>query len=291
MSMAAIRWAYVQDEKPGPKAVLVCLAWHADKTDWRAFPGIATLARETGLKERAIAQHLETLERRRLVTRERRHAVEGQDKGKRLSDAFQLQGSDAGQSADIADELPANSADSACAATRNSCRDNPQISQTLPADSDAVLKKNLLLEPRSEPAAVPPLLQTGTELKAKKQKKPPVEQRHLQDAQYLVSTSLVKVGKTFCRRRWAQELAELEAEGIHSDFVIAAMWAMTIEARLPETVMSVRYFEGLARDMKSRADLDLRWWDDYVGRLEVAFWEARGLPNAPSSSSTPTSEH
>ena len=57
MSMTALKWAFEQDAKAGAKAVLVALAWHADKDDWKAWPGVPTLAMHTGLDEAAVIAH------------------------------------------------------------------------------------------------------------------------------------------------------------------------------------------------------------------------------------------
>lgn len=155
MSMKAIGWAYHQDEKPGPKSVLLCLAWHADKTTWCSFPGVALMVRETGWRERAVAQHLDTLEKRGLIRRERRHVDSGPGKGKRLSDVFQLLGPGVDQTANLAGELSANSADGDNETTRKIGKDDPQISPTLPADSASAY---IRIEPSTEPSFEPSLL-------------------------------------------------------------------------------------------------------------------------------------
>ena len=92
MSMDAIRWAYAQRCKPGPKSTLICAAWHADRESWIAIAGIETIAAETGQDECTIRRHLSYLasEKVGLIERKRRHVGEGRRKGERLSDGIQL---------------------------------------------------------------------------------------------------------------------------------------------------------------------------------------------------------
>ncbi len=150
--MKAIAWAFNCQEKPGPKWVLVCLAWHADKTTWKAKPGIPLLVRETGLKERAVSQHLDALEQSGLISRERRYVPYGPAKGKRMSDQFVLLATDPALSANSADTVPAKSATSDNGVTRTIRHDNPQISTSQPADSASAY---IRIEPSKEPNVEP----------------------------------------------------------------------------------------------------------------------------------------
>lgn len=55
------------DLAPGPKAVLVWLAFHAGESWPTCYPKVGTLVRDTGMSERTVQRHLATLESAGLI--------------------------------------------------------------------------------------------------------------------------------------------------------------------------------------------------------------------------------
>jgi DNA-binding Lrp family transcriptional regulator len=156
MCMAAVDWAWSLHLRSGPKLVLQCLAWHARQSDWLAYPGIETVARETGFSPRAVGQHLDALEREGFIKRERRHLTKGAAKGKRLVDAFLLV-KEKVQSENTAGSLSENSADTNDGAIGKIRQPYPKNLQSLSADSASGYIRN---EPREEPTSEPTSEQT-----------------------------------------------------------------------------------------------------------------------------------
>ena len=61
MSVNVQAWAYELVLPPGPKAVLVALAWHADD-EGQCYPGQRRLADMTGYNRRSVLRSLAALE-------------------------------------------------------------------------------------------------------------------------------------------------------------------------------------------------------------------------------------
>jgi hypothetical protein len=75
MSFAAEGWAWEQvAPSSAAKAVLVCLAWYADRLGSDAYPSMATLCRRTQQVERTVRKALKELSAAGLIERERRFA-------------------------------------------------------------------------------------------------------------------------------------------------------------------------------------------------------------------------
>ena len=78
MSGRALTWAWEQvTRSSGERLVLVALADRADE-DGHCWPSAAWLGRKTGLNERTVRRHLDTLDERGLLRRERRHRANGE---------------------------------------------------------------------------------------------------------------------------------------------------------------------------------------------------------------------
>jgi DNA-binding MarR family transcriptional regulator len=70
VSIQAMAWAIEQQEVTDPvtQLVLLCLANYAGAMGQNAYPGIARLARDTRLSERAVQKHLRKLEQMSIIT-------------------------------------------------------------------------------------------------------------------------------------------------------------------------------------------------------------------------------
>jgi hypothetical protein len=132
----AVKWAWKQDLKPAPKAVLVALADMADK-DLRCYPGQRLLAEMTGYSEKTVERALNDLDTANLIGRSRR-AGRG---GYRTSDLYELRVPPTGHhdgkanqaesregEADLPDILT-DQTDSVSSPTRHSdgAEENPQV--------------------------------------------------------------------------------------------------------------------------------------------------------------------
>lgn len=77
MSIRAMNWAIVQNPgAPGPKQVLMALAYRADLTGWCCV-GLPQLGMDTQLPERTLRSHIDRLEELGMVKRLRRHRRNG----------------------------------------------------------------------------------------------------------------------------------------------------------------------------------------------------------------------
>jgi DNA-binding transcriptional ArsR family regulator len=77
MSARAITWAWEQSAaSSGEKLVLIALADRADE-DGHCWPSAEWLGTKTGLNERSVRRHLDSLEKRGLLARVRRHRADG----------------------------------------------------------------------------------------------------------------------------------------------------------------------------------------------------------------------
>jgi len=134
MSWQAVRFAMEQPIEPaGQKLVYLALAFHADATRGRCFPGQQMLARETGQSDRSVRRQLVELERKGYIRRQRRHRVAD---GSRSSDEYFLVGFQ--EWAESGDKNP------------------PQVIQKQPAESADTLPDNLSAIPRSYRTIVQP---------------------------------------------------------------------------------------------------------------------------------------
>jgi hypothetical protein len=109
---------------------------------------VHTLVQETALGERAVAQHLDALERQGLIRRERRHVTQGPAKGRRMSDLIFL----VPTPANVAGDQTAQSAGDVDTITRKSRKVNPQNSPGSPANSSSA---HIRIEPSKEPSVEP----------------------------------------------------------------------------------------------------------------------------------------
>ena len=78
MSVETVSWAYEQPiDNALRKAVLVCLCHHASSDGENCYPGQELISLETGLKERALRNHLKALEDAGIIRREKRYGADG----------------------------------------------------------------------------------------------------------------------------------------------------------------------------------------------------------------------
>jgi len=92
MSIQALKWAVEQQEytEPHGRHVLLCLANYAGTDGRSAYPSVSTLARDTGLSERAVQDRLRRLEAAGLLVRGNRALVRAHARADRLPAVYDL---------------------------------------------------------------------------------------------------------------------------------------------------------------------------------------------------------
>ena len=77
MSYRAVTWAYDLTGIPsGQKFVLVTLCHHADE-EWSCYPSVMFISTETGISQRTVREHLDTLEKIGAIKRDRTRNSDG----------------------------------------------------------------------------------------------------------------------------------------------------------------------------------------------------------------------